>query len=99
MCYIEKSLGLKLSIVSENEAEGKCIYVGQTAYAKTAGAVGSSKENWIIKMHEGNLILTGGKEKRDRGIIYAVYHFLEDIVGVFMLLVNKFRVESMKVFL
>ncbi len=82
VCYFEKSLGLKLPIVSEKEAEGKCIYVGQTAYAKTAGAVGSSKENWIIKMHEGNLILTGGKEKRDRGIIYAVYHFLEDIVGV-----------------
>ncbi len=80
--YVEKALGAKLSIVSEKDAEGKCIYVGQTAYALAAGVVGSSKENWIMKMHEGNLILTGGKERGDRGIIYAVYHFLEDVLGV-----------------
>ncbi|MBQ5778146.1 MAG: DUF4838 domain-containing protein, partial [Oscillospiraceae bacterium] len=80
--YIEKSLAVKLPIVTESKAEGKCIFVGQTEYAKKAGVLGKSKENWIIKMVEGNLILTGGVEKMDRGIIYAAYHFLEDFVGV-----------------
>ena len=80
--YIEKSLSVKLSVVTEGEAEGKCIYIGHTEYAKTNGALGKSKENWIIKMAGGNLILTGGIKRGDRGIIYAAYHFLEDIVGV-----------------
>lgn len=80
--YLEKSLGVKLPIVSENAAKGKCIYVGQTEFAKRANILGTSIENWIIAMYDGNLILTGGKDKRDRGIIYAAYHFLEDIVGV-----------------
>ena len=80
--YIEKSLSIKLSIVSENEAEGKCIYVGHTEFAKKNNVLGKSKENWIIKMVDGNLILTGGVNAGDRGNIYATYHFLEDIVGV-----------------
>ncbi len=80
--YIEKTLSISLPIVSENEASGKCIYVGHTEYAKKNGILGKSKENWIMKMCDGNLVLTGGVERGDRGIIYSVYHFLEDIVGV-----------------
>jgi len=80
--YIEKSLGIKLSVVPEKDAEGKCIYVGHTEFAKKNSVLGKSKENWIIKMVSGNLVLTGGVDKGDRGIIYSVYHFLEDIVGV-----------------
>ncbi len=80
--YLEKSLDIKLPIVSETNAEGKCIYIGKTTYAKNANAEGKSKENWIIKMHKGSLILTGGKDKGDRGIIYSAYHFLEENVGV-----------------
>ncbi len=80
--YIEKSLSIKLPIVSEKEASGKCIYVGQTEYAKKANLVGKSIENWIIAMADGNLVLTGGVEEEFRGVLYSVYHFLEDIVGV-----------------
>ncbi|MBR3848077.1 MAG: DUF4838 domain-containing protein [Oscillospiraceae bacterium] len=80
--YIEKTLSISLPIVSENEASGKCIYVGHTEYAKKNGILGKSKENWIMKMADGNLVLTGGVKTGDRGIIYSVYHFLEDIVGV-----------------
>lgn len=80
--YFEKALDTVLPVVSEKEASGKCIYVGHTEYAQENGIHGKSKENWIITMHNGNLILTGGKEKGDRGIIYAAYHFLEDYVGV-----------------
>lgn len=80
--YIQKSLDLTLPVVHESAAEGTCIYVGHTAYAAQAGILGQSKEHWIIHMHNGNLILTGGQNTGDRGIIYAVYHFLEEFLGV-----------------
>ena len=77
--YIEKALSVKLPTVSENEASGKCIYVGTTEFAKNAGATGKSEENWIIKMEGESLIITGGEY---RGVIYAAYHFVEDFLGV-----------------
>ena len=80
--YIEKSLSVRLPIVCEGSDEGKCIYVGDTVYARKKGVLGTSVENWIIKMVDGNLVLTGGVEKYKRGVIYSVYHFLEDIVGI-----------------
>ncbi|MBR3848461.1 MAG: DUF4838 domain-containing protein [Oscillospiraceae bacterium] len=80
--YLKKALSINLPTVSEKDASGKGIYIGHTEFAKDAGVIGKSKENWIIKMVGDNLVLTGGAEKGDRGIIYAVYHFLEDIVGV-----------------
>ena len=80
--YLKKALDVELAIKKEGEAFNKAIYIGHTDYAKAAGVLGKSKENWIIKMVDGNLILTGGEKENDRGIIYSVYHFLEDIVGV-----------------
>ncbi len=80
--YLKKALNVTLAITTEGAAVGKAFYIGHTAYAKAAGVSGKSTENWIIKMVDGNLILTGGVKENDRGIIYAVYHFLEDIVGV-----------------
>ena len=80
--YLNKVLRTELAIIKEGEDCGKAFYIGHTEYAKDAGVLGKSKENWIIKMHEENVILTGGVAADDRGIIYAVYHFLEDIVGV-----------------
>lgn len=80
--YFKKVFGITVTVVLEGAETGKCIYIGHTNYAKKAGIVGKTTENWIIKMHGGNLVLTGGVKENDRGIIYAVYHFLEDIVGV-----------------
>ncbi|MBR3848074.1 MAG: DUF4838 domain-containing protein [Oscillospiraceae bacterium] len=80
--YIEKALSVKLPVVSEKDASGKCIYVGHTEYAKRNGVLGKSNENWIIKRLDGNLVLTGGLKPSDRGLMYSVYHFLEDVVGV-----------------
>ncbi len=80
--YIEKSLGIKLPIICECKAEGKCIYVGHTEFAKKNNVLGKSKENWIIKMVDGSLVLSGGVNRGDRGIIYAAYHFLEENLGV-----------------
>ncbi len=77
--YIEKALSVKLPIICECSSSGKCIYVGTTEFAKAAGAIGKSEENWIIKMVDDCLVITGGEY---RGVIYAAYHFIEDFIGV-----------------
>ncbi|MBQ9975199.1 MAG: DUF4838 domain-containing protein [Clostridia bacterium] len=80
--YIKRSLDTELEIVSESLSDGKCIFVGHTEYADEHGIKATSCEHWIIKLHNGNLILTGGVKRTDRGIIYSAYHFLEDFLGV-----------------
>ena len=80
--YLKKAFNIEFCIKTENEASGKAFYVGHTDYACRAGVKGKSKENWIVKMHNDNIILTGGLKNTDRGIVYAVYHFLEDVIGV-----------------
>ena len=80
--YLKKALGVELPIVAEEAVVQKAFYLGHTEYAKTAGICGNAKENWIMQMHDGNLVLTGGVHAGDRGTLYAVYHFLEDVVGV-----------------
>ena len=84
--YLKKTYHTELPI-REESASDKCanvraIYVGHTDFARDAGILGTSKENWIVKMQSGNLVLSGGITKNDRGILYAVYHFLEDVVGI-----------------
>lgn len=80
--YLQKAFRVKLPVVEETENAGKAFYVGHTAYAEAAGIHGNAKENWVIRMHDGNLVLTGGLKNTDRGLIYSVYHFLEDVIGV-----------------
>ena len=80
--YIKKAFDTDIYIKNEIEASGKAFFVGHTNYAYKAGIQGKSKENWIVKMHDDNIILNGGLKNTDRGIVYAVYHFLEDVVGV-----------------
>ncbi|NQT52121.1 DUF4838 domain-containing protein, partial [bacterium] len=52
---------------------GPVIQVGGTVPAELG------PEEWAIRTTPGRLTLTGG---RPRGTLYAVYHFLEDVVGV-----------------
>lgn len=80
--HLEKVFGEKLPIVTEDKVSGKAFYIGHTNYAKKRGICGTSNENWIIKVSDGNIILTGGTKPGERGIIYSVYHFLEDIVDI-----------------
>jgi len=80
--YLYKASGAALSVVTEKDVRGNAFYIGHTDYAKSLGLFGKTKENWLITEKDGNVVLTGGVEANDRGIIYAVYHFLEDIVGV-----------------
>lgn len=77
--YLEKSTGVLLPIVTEENKMSNSIFIGQTKYAAKHKIIERKPESWIIKAVDGNLILTGGNT---RGVLYAVYHFLEDIVGV-----------------
>lgn len=80
--YIKKVFGIEMPIKKENYFTGKGIYIGYTDFSNNAGIKGKSKENWIIKLCGENLILTGGETPGDRGILYSVYHFIEDVIGV-----------------
>ncbi len=80
--YLKKAFSVELPIEKEDGSNQKGFYIGHTRYASSQGISGKSKENWILKMADGSLILTGGVTACDRGIVYAVYHFLEDVVGV-----------------
>ena len=82
--YLKKITGCDFAVMSENQvaAGQKAAYVGQTVYAHNNGVDYKSldQEEWIIRsMSDGNLILTGGKL---RGILYAVYDYLERQGGV-----------------
>ena len=68
---------------------GVGIYVGFTAFAAAqdvAAAKGwndrANTESWVIAEKDGSLILTGGQKNDDRGILYAVEHYLEEVVGI-----------------
>jgi hypothetical protein len=81
--YLNKVTGGKFILQDEKNhvSSSPAIYVGNTAYAKTKGIdIGSlDSEEWVIKTVNKDLILTGG---RPRGTLYAVYRFLEEVVGV-----------------
>ena len=79
--YIRKATGVAIEIKEENNEE-KGIYVGHTRFAKNNDVCGNDEENWIIAEKDGSIIITGGLTNEDRGIPYAVYHFLEDVVGI-----------------
>ena len=80
--YLGKVTGSVFPIVSQSgTAAGTRIYVGPSDYTEQQGLDPAQlgPEEWVIRTVDGNLILTGG---RPRGTLYAVYHFLEDVVGV-----------------
>lgn len=81
--YLRKVTDGEFARVAEPEHDPKrpAIYVGPTEFAKRRGlnAATWGPERWAIRTAGDSLILVGG---RPRGTLYAVYHFLEDIVGV-----------------
>jgi hypothetical protein len=79
--YISKSTGVTLPIIKESELKSgaPAIVVGQSSIARSAGIIPKGSEQWVIKTIGNKLVLTGG---RPRGTLYAVYHFLEDNLGI-----------------
>lgn len=82
LTYVKKITGQTMAIVREGEQDGNAVYVGATRYAANIQVTYPDNEfgeGWAIKAIDGNLVLTGGKV---RGTIYAVYHLLEDELGI-----------------
>ncbi len=81
--YLKKATGGTFVICPEQDWSGDspAIYLGNTRFAGKCGLdlAEFASEEWTIRTVENNLILAGGAP---RGTLYAVYHFLEDSVGV-----------------
>lgn len=78
--YLQKMTGVKIPLETTVRAEGrKAIYVGQHPEAAKQLKIDFSTlkpDEIILKRVGNNLFLTGG---RPRGVLYAVYEFLEDL--------------------
>lgn len=80
--YLYRATSARFPILREAAAvDGPAIRVGPSDAARRLGvdAGRMDHEQWRIVTAEGSLVLAGG---RPRGTIYAVYHFLEDQIGV-----------------
>ncbi len=81
--FLTRGTGFNFAVVSEKDWNGKtpAIIVGPTRYTQEKG-IESAKlqmEEWLIQaMPDGNLVITGGYP---RGVLYAVYEFLEHFGG------------------
>ncbi len=86
--YLAKACGCEFPILPEEDGASG-IFVGFTDFAASHGIAAEGGRNslngaeaWVIRAADGSLVLTGGKKNTDRGILYAVEHYLEDVVGV-----------------
>lgn len=81
--FLQEVTGGDFPVVAEAEAgDGPCIWVGLGEGARRllpGGEPGSlGGEEYVMETHPPHLVLAGG---RPRGTLYAVYAFLEDVVG------------------
>lgn len=82
--YIFNITGVNLYTVQEGENSGPGIYIGATDFAADHNVTYPTQndvngEAWAIQTVNGNLVLCGAEQ---RGVQYAAYHFLEDVLGV-----------------
>jgi hypothetical protein len=81
--YLQAISGTRFEVISEDRASagGSHIFVGPTVFARSQGILAEAMEpeEWAIRSTGKDLVLAGG---RPRGTLYAVYHFLEDQLGV-----------------
>ena len=82
--YLAKVTGADFAVVEEGDRtpRQRGIFVGPTQFSTehVEGLSEFGREEWLIRtVSEDSLVLAGG---RPRGTLYAVYHFLEDIIGV-----------------
>ena len=82
--YLQKITGGAPAVVLEGNNQGPGIYIGATNYAKSKGISypvegDTNAEAWTVQAVGEDLFLCGAPA---RGPLYAVYHLLEDVLGV-----------------
>jgi len=81
--YLGKVTGAAFEVLDEKDlpAGRPAIYVGPTGFARRCGVDVRKlgKEECVIRTVDGSLVIAGG---RPRGVLYGVYIFLEDQLGV-----------------
>lgn len=80
--YVAKATGAKLKVVTEDAVfKGPAIHLGATAFVRTnvVDLASFGEEEWIVRSVGDDLVIAGGPY---RGVLYAAYHFLEDVLGV-----------------
>ena len=81
--YLGKITGARFEVRPESDRRprGAALYVGPTRLAASLGFQASTfgPEEWVVRSSKDGVVLAGG---RPRGTLYAVYHFLEDELGV-----------------
>lgn len=80
--YLTKVTGAAFETVTDDCFTGQAIYVGYTDYAELNGMKTTGEEQWYIKADQSSLLISGGTCATDRGLLYGVYHFLEDYLGI-----------------
>ena len=80
--YLKKATGAVFTVIPETSVSGNAIYVGHTKYAEACAPICTGEEQWFLKAHSKNLVISGGRTPMERGLIYGVFHFLEDVLGV-----------------
>ncbi len=80
--HLEQMIGKELKIVTEGSETKAGIYIGETEFAKSKNVTYTDNdfgEGWVIKAVNSDLVIRGGAV---RGVLYGVYHLLEDEFGV-----------------
>jgi hypothetical protein len=80
--YLQRVTGAEFALKAfgEERPEDTCIYLYKGAAARLGlDTAKLAPEEWLVKTRGGDLYLTGGDAG---GASLAVYHFLEDLVGV-----------------
>ena len=74
--YLKLAAGAALPVVPPEAAAAPCIRIGRAETAPDGSALGV--DDYAVCVESGDLMLLGGG---GRGVLYAVYNFLEETVG------------------
>ena len=81
--YLKKLTGSASAVVTEGVSLKSAIYIGKTAFSADKNVTYTDNngmgEGWVVKVIDDDVIIDGGDT---RGVLYAVYHLLEDTFGI-----------------
>lgn len=87
--YVERSTGVKLLVEAGESREGRNLHVGNTSYVQSLNLDTSELGDQGFRfIHSGEHLLIVGNT--DTALIYGLYHFLEEYLGVRWLMAGDY---------